>query len=93
MNTNTIKGFRDFIGDEARKRAKIKKIIAGTFELFGFEPAETPIIENEEFVRGENKNDEAVRDIFKLEDRGKRKLALRYEFTFQLKRLILSIFK
>jgi histidyl-tRNA synthetase len=28
-----------------------------------------------------------VRDVFKLEERGKRKLALRYEFTFQLKRL------
>jgi histidyl-tRNA synthetase len=87
MNTNTIKGFKDFIGEEARKRARIKKILVETFELFGFEPAETPIVENEEFVRGENKNDEAVRDIFKLEDRGKRKLGLRYEFTFQLKRL------
>jgi histidyl-tRNA synthetase len=28
-----------------------------------------------------------VRDVFKLQDRGKRNLALRYEFTFQLKRL------
>ena len=87
MNTNTIKGFKDFIGDEARKRARIKKIIVETFELFGFEPAETPIIESEGFVRGKNQNDEAVRDIFKLQDRGKRELALRYEFTFQLKRL------
>jgi len=41
----------------------------------------------EDFVRGEDQNDQAVRDVFKLQDRGKRKLALRYEFTFQLKRL------
>jgi histidyl-tRNA synthetase len=87
MDTNTVKGFRDFIGDEARKRAKIKKIIACAFESFGFEPAETPVVEMEEFVRGDNQNDEAVRDIFSLEDRGKRKLALRYELTFQLKRI------
>src|SRR3989344_3641910 len=86
-NINTIKGFRDFLGYEAIKREKIKKIIRDQFKLYGFEPAETPIVEFEEFVKGENKNDEAVRDIFKLTDRGKRELALRYEFTFQLKRL------
>ncbi|MCK5449442.1 ATP phosphoribosyltransferase regulatory subunit [Candidatus Pacearchaeota archaeon] len=87
MNIQTVKGFKDFVGDEALKREKIKKIIQEQFELYGFEPAETPIIEFEEFVKSDNPNDEAVRDVFKLEDRGKRKLALRYEFTFQLKRI------
>ncbi len=82
------KGFRDYIGEEAQKRAEIKKILVETFEKYGFESAETPVIEAEEFVRGENPNDEAVSDIYKLEDKGKRKLALRYEFTFQLKRLM-----
>ena len=82
-----VKGFKDSSGEDAVKRAEIKRIMAEIFESYGFEPAETPIIEQEEFVRGENANDEAVRDTFKLEDRGKRKLALRYEFTFQLKRL------
>ncbi len=84
----TIKGFKDYIGDEAMKRAEIKKILVETFGKYGFEPAETPIIEAEEFVRGENANDESVSNIYKLEDKGKRKLALRYEFTFQLKRLM-----
>ena len=87
MNTNTVKGFQDFTGEQALKRAKIKSIIEETFKLYGFEPAETPIIENEEFVRGENTDDEAVSDIFKLQDKGKRKLALRYELTFPLKRI------
>jgi len=83
-----VKGFRDFSGEEAEKRKAIKEIIVEIFERYGFEPAETPIIEQEEFVRGENKQDEAVSDIFKLQDKGKRNLALRYEFTFQLKRLM-----
>jgi histidyl-tRNA synthetase len=87
MKTQTVKGFQDFAGMEARKRAKIVEIIRRQFELYGFEPSETPVVEFEEFVRGENSGDDAVRDVFKLEDRGKRKLALRYEFTFQLKRL------
>ncbi len=88
MKTNTIKGFKDFTEQEAVKRAEIKKILVEIFEKYGFEPAETPIIEYEEFVKGDNKNDEAVSDIYKLKDKGKRKLALRYEFTFQLKRLM-----
>lgn len=83
----TVKGFRDYTGQEAVKRKKIMEIIEGTFQNYGFEPAETPVIEYEEFVKSGNENDEAVSDTFKLQDRGKRKLALRYEFTFQLKRL------
>ena len=83
-----VKGFRDYVGAEAEKKAVIREMIRNVFERYGFNPAETPIIEYEEFVRGDNANDEAVSDIFKLQDKGKRKLALRYEFTFQLKRLM-----
>lgn len=85
--TETVKGFGDYTGLEAVKRQRIKGILASVFKKYGFELSETPIIEFEEFVRGENANDEAVSDVFRLEDKGKRKLALRYEFTFQLKRI------
>mgnify|MGYP003966693231 FL=1 len=87
MKTDTVKGFQDFTGEEALKRTEIKQLIGDTFLSYGFEPAETPIVEYEEFVKGENENDEAVSDIFKLRDKGGRELALRYEFTFQLKRI------
>jgi histidyl-tRNA synthetase len=85
--SDTVKGFRDYLGIDALKRAVIKDILMGNFRLYGFEPAETPIIEFEEFVKGENQSDEVISDIFKLQDKGKRKLALRYELTFQLKRI------
>jgi len=85
-NPQTIKGFRDFVGTDAAKRVEMIAALRRIFELYGFEPLETPIVESEEFVRGDNSSDEAVRDIFSLSDRGKRNLALRYEFTFQLKR-------
>src|SRR4030042_6720050 len=88
MNTDTVKGFKDYTGEEAEKREEIRKILIGVFEKYGFEPAETPIIEYEEFVTGDNEKDEAVSDIFRLQDKGKRKLALRYERTFQLKRIM-----
>ncbi|MBM3247014.1 histidine--tRNA ligase [Candidatus Pacearchaeota archaeon] len=88
MANECVKGFKDYTGEEARIREEIRKILVKNFELFGFEPAEAPIIENEEFVRGDNSNDEAVSDIFRLKDKGERNLALRYELTFQLKRLM-----
>src|SRR3989344_2688608 len=88
MNNETVKGFNDYTGENASKRAEIKKILVDIFERYGFEPAETPVIEYEKFVKGENSNDEVVSDIFNLKDKGTRNLALRYEFTFQLKRLM-----
>jgi len=90
VNKQLVKGFSDYIGSEALKRARIRAIILEQFELYGFEPAETPTIEFEEFVKGDNSGDEAVSEIFKLTDRGKRKLALKYESTFQLKRIAVN---
>tara|TARA_Y100000034_G_scaffold126865_1_gene178763 strand:+ start:1098 stop:2249 length:1152 start_codon:yes stop_codon:yes gene_type:complete len=88
MSEELVKGFRDYTGEEAGKRAEIKKILVSLFERYGFFPAETPVIENERFVKGDNEKDEAVSDVYTLKDKGKRDLALRYEFTFQLKRLM-----
>ena len=87
MSSRLVKGFNEYVGVEAARRAAVRKIIQEEFERFGFEWAETPMIENEDFVAPEGNADEAVRDVFRLEDRGRRKLALRYEFTFQLRRL------
>ena len=85
--TETVKGFNDYTGQEALKREAIREILVRNFRLYGFEPAETPVLEYEEFVKGNNPNDEAISDIYRLQDRAQRKLALRYEFTFQLKRI------
>jgi len=87
MKTEPVKGFKDIVGYEASKRAFILEIIRQTFSRYNFEQIETPIVEYGEFVKGENLGDEAISDIFKLKDKGNRKLALRYEFTFQLKRI------
>src|SRR6056297_1155792 len=96
MTRETVKGFRDYTGEDAWKRKEIKNILIENFEAYGFQPAETPVIEYEDFVTGReddnskesNQEDEAISDVFKLKDKGERNLALRYEFTFQLKRLM-----
>jgi len=88
MATELVKGFRDILPEEALKREKVRQIITETCKKYGFLPLETPTIEYEELVKGDNELDEAVSTIYKLKDRAERKLALRYEFTFQLSRLL-----
>ena len=87
-NFELVKGFRDILPEEALKREKVRQIITETCRKYGFLPLETPTIEYEELVKGDNELDEAVSTIYKLKDRAERKLALRYEFTFQLSRLL-----
>ncbi len=91
LEVDTVKGFQDFLPPESLKRRAVKKIIEKYFTLYGFLPAETPIIEFDELMRPEilpgEEEDEAVSDRFRLKDRASRNLGLRYEFTFQLARI------
>ena len=50
--TNTAKGTRDFSKNDLVKRNYIFNIIKETYELFGFEPLETPAMENIETLTG-----------------------------------------
>ncbi len=83
----TVKGFRDILPLASLKRRKIIETIEEKFRLFGFLPVETPTIEYEDLLKGDNEEDEAVSDMFRLKDRANRSLGLRYEFTFQLSRI------
>ncbi len=86
MSSRTVKGFNEFVGIEAAKRVAVRRIILRNFELYGFESTESPTVEFEEFVK-KDAGEDTISEIFRLEDRGGRKLALKYESTFQLKRL------
>ena len=80
-----LKGTRDFLPAQFILRKKVIEIIAGTFELFGFEPMETPAMEYAETLEGKY-GEEGDRLIYKFEDRGGRKVALRYDLTVPLAR-------
>lgn len=89
FEAETAKGFRDYLPPESSKKEAVKKVIERTFQLYGFAPVETPLIEFEELMRSDTlgEQDEAVSDRFRLKDRAGRNLGLRYEFTFQLARI------
>lgn len=85
-----VKGFQDFLPPESLRRKEIVKIIEKYFNLYGFLPVETPLVEFDELMRQDSlkEEDQAVSDRFRLKDRAGRNLGLRYEFTFQLSRIL-----
>src|SRR3989344_3839232 len=87
MTIEKVKGFRDIFAPQSLQREKIIGILKEKAKLFGFMPVETPMMEYDELLKGDNANDEAVSDRFKLRDKGNRDLGLRFEFTFQLSRI------
>lgn len=88
MVINTPKGFRDFLGKEARKRQSVLNILTQVFERFGFEPLLTPALEYAEVLKGKYGEEEKL--IYEFEDRGGRQVALRYDQTVPLSRVIAS---
>lgn len=82
----TLKGFRDFLPAEKRKRDFVVEIIKKGFEVFGFEPLETPALEYASLLLGKY-GEEADRLVYTFEDRGNRKVALRYDQTVPLARV------
>lgn len=87
MNLQTLKGFRDFLPFEARKRQYVINALKKVFESYGFEPLETPALEYEEILLGKY-GEEGDKLMYRFEDNGKRKVALRYDQTVPLARVV-----
>lgn len=83
---NTPKGFRDFLGESARTRQTIINSLTKVFERFGFEPLYTPALEYAEVLKGKYGEEEKL--IYEFEDRGGRQVALRYDQTVPLSRVV-----
>jgi histidyl-tRNA synthetase len=69
MKPSIPQGTRDFSAPVLRKRNYILQTIKSTFELYGFEPLETPAIENTETLLGKY-GDEGDKLIFKVLNNG-----------------------
>lgn len=87
IKPQTLKGFRDFLPKDARKRQFVINTIKSVFESFGFEPLETPALEYEEILLGKY-GDEGDKLMYRFEDNGRRKVALRYDQTVPLARVV-----
>lgn len=87
QTVQTLKGFRDFLPNEKKIRNYVAQSIKETFELFGFEPIETPTLEYASLLLGKY-GEEADKLVYSFEDRGGRKIALRYDQTVPTSRIL-----
>ncbi|MDP3998242.1 MAG: histidine--tRNA ligase [bacterium] len=87
IKPQTLKGFRDFLPKEARKRQYVINTLKEVFESYGFEPLETPALEYEEVLLGKY-GEEGDKLMYRFEDLGGRKVALRYDQTVPLARVV-----
>ncbi|HEX5110668.1 MAG TPA: histidine--tRNA ligase [Vicinamibacterales bacterium] len=87
------RGMRDFLPEDVRRREYVIGIIKRVYERYGFEPLETPAVENLETLLGKY-GEEGNQLIFKILKRGEHEasgqadLALRYDLTVPLARVI-----
>ncbi|MBC8161575.1 MAG: histidine--tRNA ligase [Roseiflexaceae bacterium] len=81
-----IKGMRDHLPKAMILRQYIVDTLAGVFERHGFEPMQTPILEYAETLEGKIGDEEKL--IYRFDDHGGRRLALRYDQTVPLARVV-----
>lgn len=83
----TLKGFRDLMPAEKRQRDFVAGKIIEAFQKFGFEPLETPTLEYAELLL-DKYGEEADKLVYTFEDRGGRKIGLRYDQTVPTARIL-----
>ncbi len=82
-----LKGFRDFLPSQAIPRQEIIEIVRRVYEAFGFQPLETPVLEYADILTGKY-GDEADRLLYRFQDNGGRDVAMRYDLTVPLSRVV-----
>jgi len=81
-----IKGMRDHLPEAMLLRQHILNTLTAVFERYGFEPLQTPLIEYAATLEGKIGDDEKL--IYRFETHGGDKVALRYDQTVPLARVV-----
>lgn len=85
----TVRGMRDFLPVEMRKKHFLEDICRQTFELYGFQPMQTPVLEDFELLAKKGSGGEAIKEeIYYFKDKSERELGLRFDLTVPFARVI-----
>lgn len=89
IEARTAKGMRDFLPSDMLKRAYVIETVEDVFKLFGFEPLQTPILENTETLLG--KYGEEAEGLIYSAKHGRQdeaSVSMRYDLTVPLARVV-----
>ncbi len=86
-----VKGTRDFLPEEMILRQQVLEKMKSVFEIFGFQPLETPALEDWEVLSAKGAGGpEILKETYNFEDFGGRRVGLRFDLTVPLARVISS---
>ena len=89
MKLQLPKGTKDIPVEKKIVKNKVVNTLRKVFEIYGYSPLETPILERYETLSGKYAGgSEILKETFKLKDQGLRKLGLRYDLTVPFARLL-----
>ncbi|MBI4895579.1 MAG: histidine--tRNA ligase [Candidatus Aenigmarchaeota archaeon] len=85
----TPRGTRDFLPKDALKRQIVLEKIRRIFELWGFDPLETPAFEEWRLLAAKSGGGEAIREeVYYFKDKSERELGLRFDLTVPTARVV-----
>ncbi len=87
LTPRTLKGFRDYLPTEMAPRRDMIGAIEATFRRHGFAPLDTPALEYAELLTGKY-GEEGDKLLYRFRDNGERDVALRYDLTVPLARVV-----
>lgn len=82
-----LKGFRDFMPDLMELRSRLQSDIRRHAKLAGFREIGTPVLEYAETLLGQG-SDETDKQVYRFEDHGERKVAMRFDLTVPFARFV-----
>jgi len=87
IEPRTLKGFRDYLPAAAVPREHLVDTAKSVYKSYGFLPIDTPALEYEEILTGKG-GEESDKQLYRFEDPGGRKVALRFDLTVPLARFV-----
>lgn len=89
IKIQNLKGTTDYLPEEQLLRNKITDTLKSTFEVYGYMPLKTPILNYYDLLSYKYDDDaEILNETYKLTDQGNRNLGLRYDLTIPFCKVI-----
>ena len=87
MKVQCLKGFRDYLPEEMLQKNRMVRAVQQVFECHGYPPLMTPALEYSEILLGKY-GEEGEMLLYRFRDNGDRDVALRYDLTVPLARVL-----
>ncbi len=87
VSPRILQGFRDYLPETMIPKERMLRRIASVFERFGYAPLQTPALEFADILLGKM-GEEGDKLLYRFRDHGDRDVALRYDLTVPLARVV-----